>query len=147
VRDHVRFTAHQFAPIKPEDEQVNPGVYGEELARWLQERLQAAGYTVAEPGPEDWGWFLSVSRGGARFLVGCGNTAGSRTEWLAFAEPAVGLLARLLGRARADAAAHAALTHAIDAALRGEPGVAGVEWFQQDRRTGQETDHAPRPAG
>ena len=54
------------------------------------------------------------------------------------------MLDRLLGRRTEPPPALGAVVSAIDASLRAEPAVGGVEWFRVDERE-RELDHAPRP--
>jgi hypothetical protein len=145
MRNHVRFVSALFAPREGEEEQVNPGRYGRELATWLAECLRGRGVAVGEPGAEDWGWYLEGEHGGARLFLACGNVDESRTEWLVWAEAAPArLLDRLRGR-RADAmTAQRDVVRLVDACLRAEPDVSGIEWHAVDARQ-RETDHAPHP--
>ena len=57
IRDIVEFKSSRFVPVLPEDCQVNPGVYGAELAFWLSQALAKAGVATSYPNNEDWGWF------------------------------------------------------------------------------------------
>lgn len=144
MRNHVRFTSAQFSPGQPEEAQVNPGRHGRELAAWLAGRLRVRGVSVAEPEPEDWGWSLEAEHAGARLVIACGNVDESRTEWLAWVEaPPPRLLDRLRGRHAGTATARREIVRLVDACLRAEPGVRGIEWYAVDAR-GRETDHAPR---
>ena len=59
--------------IEPgEDEEINPGVYGKQLASWLSNRLRTYGYDVEVIG-EDWGRCLMCSRSPYWLWVGCSN--------------------------------------------------------------------------
>lgn len=83
ARDIVRFKSEHFAPVLPEDCQVNPGVYGAELAFWLSAELARSGVATSYPNPEDWGWFIEfLPDSGSEFAVHCGNEEGVRDRWL-----------------------------------------------------------------
>ena len=142
MRDHVRFVSDLFSPQRGEDEQVNPGRYGEELSTWLVEQLRRTGASVFGPYEEDWGWLVELVRDGQRFSLPCGNMDFSKTEWLIWIEPHRSLLGRLLGRDYTPATAE--LAAALHAILRGEPRISEVEWFSLDSRL-QECDHAAEP--
>ena len=43
-------------PLRPEDEKVNPGVYGEELALWIAARLAETEGAETRVDYEDWAW-------------------------------------------------------------------------------------------
>ena len=60
--------------IEPgEDEEINPRMYGRQLALWLKAKLEQRGYTVEDVIPEDWGRCLMCSRDPFLLWVGCGN--------------------------------------------------------------------------
>ena len=145
MRTHVRFASPAFAPREPEEAQVNPGCYGRELATWLGERLRARGLDARAPFAEDWGWMVPVGMTGGALDVACGNVDDARDAWLLFVPMRrASAVARLFGGASTPPADVEALCRAIDACLRDEPSVEGIEWFAADLR-GRESDHAPRP--
>lgn len=81
--DIAEFTCHAVAPFLPEDSQVNPEVYGAELAFWLSRSLAAEGVVTTYPESEDWGWFLEYfTESGAEFQIRCGNVGGSKERWV-----------------------------------------------------------------
>ena len=83
LRDIVEFQSEQFAPILPEDSQVNPEVYGAELAFWLCAELACCGVVTSYPQSEDWGWFIEyITDTGSEFAVHCGNVGGAKDHWL-----------------------------------------------------------------
>ncbi len=66
------FKSSKFDIEPGEDEEINPGIYGRSLARWLKERLEAKGYSIAII-EEDWGRCLMCSRDPFMLWVGVGN--------------------------------------------------------------------------
>jgi hypothetical protein len=84
IQDLAEFRSSRFAPVLPEECQVNPGRYGAELAFWLCTRLyEAHRIATSYPDYEDWGWLLSYStEAGDEFALHCGNTDGSNDHWL-----------------------------------------------------------------
>ncbi len=83
LRDIVVFSSVRFSPVLPEDAQVNPQVYGAELAYWLCTELARRGVDTSYPEHEDWGWYLGhTTPAGSEFAVHCGNVTGSRERWL-----------------------------------------------------------------
>lgn len=81
--DLVELRTNKFAPFLPNESQVNPGVYGAELAYWLAQELASRGEITSYPQYEDWGWYLSyVGSNGAEFAIHCGNVDGSDERWL-----------------------------------------------------------------
>lgn len=56
----VEFDSELFKPFLPDDAQVNPQVYGAELAFWLSKNLALKGVITSYPVGEDWGGLLSM---------------------------------------------------------------------------------------
>jgi hypothetical protein len=83
LRDIARFKSARFSPVLPEDCQVNPQVYGAELAYWLCTELARRGVATSYPNSEDWGWFIEyLPQSGSEFAVHCGNVDGAQDQWL-----------------------------------------------------------------
>lgn len=66
------FKSSKFEIEPGEDEEINPGVYGRSLARWLKERLEEKGYSI-DIVDEDWGRCLVCSREPFMLWVGCAS--------------------------------------------------------------------------
>ena len=71
--DGYWFKSTKFEIEPGEDEEINPGIYGRQLARWLKERLQEKGYAVEDIFNEDWGRCLMCRRDPFMLWVGCAN--------------------------------------------------------------------------
>jgi hypothetical protein len=70
----VEFTSDRFRPYLPEDAQVNPGVYGFELATWLSRALAEKGVVTSYPNYEDWGWFIEyISSADEELMIACAS--------------------------------------------------------------------------
>ena len=69
-----RFTSDLFDVEPDEDEEVNPRMYGRQLAAWLKARLEDLGYSVEPVIAEDWGRCLMCSREPFMLWVGCGSS-------------------------------------------------------------------------
>jgi hypothetical protein len=83
LRDIARFKSARFSPVLPEDCQLNPQVYGAELAYWLCTELARRGVATSYPNSEDWGWFIEyLPQSGSEFAVHCGNVDGAQDQWL-----------------------------------------------------------------
>lgn len=67
------FTSSIFKVEPGEDDEINPGRYGRQLALWLKGRLEERGYNVEPVIAEDWGRCLMLSRQPFALWVGCGN--------------------------------------------------------------------------
>jgi hypothetical protein len=70
----IEFTSDKFRPYLPEDAQVNPGVYGFELATWLSQALMRSGLATSYPISEDWGWFIEyISEADEELMIACAS--------------------------------------------------------------------------
>lgn len=101
-----RSSAFQIEP--GEDENVNPGIYGRQLALWLKERLESRGQTVLDVFPEDFGWCVRCQFKPFLLWVGCGSIndkesfevlpSPDQVTWHCFAVAELPLLGRLFRR-------------------------------------------------
>jgi hypothetical protein len=71
--DGYWFKSSKFEIEAGEDEEINPRMYGRQLARWLKERLEEKGYSVEDIINEDWGRCLMCGRDPFMLWVGCGS--------------------------------------------------------------------------
>jgi hypothetical protein len=128
--DIARFRSERFAPALPEECQVNPQVYGAELAFWLGAALAGQGVATSYPEYEDWGWYIEYTdETGAEFAVHCYNVDGSKDRWL-LALRRYGR--KLFGRDRPPRALAAPLLAGIRSVLEDEPSVSELEWLTND---------------
>jgi len=67
------FKSSKFEIETGEDEEINPRIYGRQLARWLKRQLEEKDYSVEEIINEDWGRCLMCCRDPFMLWVGCGN--------------------------------------------------------------------------
>jgi len=67
------FKSSKFDIEADEDEEINPRIYGRQLARWLKERLEDRGYAIEDIINEDWGRCLMCARDPFMLWVGCAN--------------------------------------------------------------------------
>jgi hypothetical protein len=134
LRDIAQFRSKLFAPILPEDSQVNPNVYGAELAYWLCTELAKNGIVTSYPVSEDWGWFVEfLPESGAEFAVNCGNIEGARDKWLLTLRRHA---RKMFGRDRPPYEEAAKLVSGIRALLSATPGVDEVEWLYDSHAAG-----------
>jgi hypothetical protein len=73
------FKSSKFEIEPAEDEEINPRMYGRQLARWLKQRLEEKGYSVEDLINEDWGRCLMCSCDPFMLWVGCGNVTDYET--------------------------------------------------------------------
>lgn len=109
--DGFWFQSRMFDIEPGEDEEINPRMYGRQLANWLKEQLELRGYDVEPVINEDWGRCLMCSRDPFMLWVGCGNMTDYSTAkegdppppkeqiiWHCFAVAEIPLLKRLFNK-------------------------------------------------
>ena len=126
IVDIVDFHSDAFAPVLPEDSQVNPEVYGAELAFWLCTELAKRGVVTSYPEYEDWGWYIEyIPESGSEFAVHCGNIGGAKDHWLLSLRRHA---RKMFGRDMPPFAEAEALVSGIKQLLEGEPSVSELNW-------------------
>ena len=126
--DGYWFTSDMFTVEPGEDEEINPGRYGRQLAIWLKAQLKQRGYSVEPVIAEDWGRCLMLSRDPFMLWVGCGNVddsaeddpSNSRITWHCFPVAEVPLFNRIFGKPDTSAAL-SKLDEDLRAILSAEP--------------------------
>jgi hypothetical protein len=124
--DLATFRSGRFAPVLPEESQVNPGCYGAELAYWLCVRLAERGVVTSYPDAEDSGWLLGYATGsGDEFALCCGNIDDTDDEWV-LALRRFGR--KLFGRDKPPFAHAEPLIRAVRAVLEAEETITALDW-------------------
>src|SRR5262245_38288909 len=98
--DGYWFTSSKFAIEPGEDAEINPGIYGRQLAKWLKARLEERGYPSVDIINEDWGRCVMCQRDPFMLWVGCANVTTDETStdpivWHCFATAEVFFWKRL----------------------------------------------------
>jgi hypothetical protein len=129
MTEHIplaQFRSEKFAPLLPDESQVNPGVFGAELAYWLSSELARRGVFTSYPEYEDYGWFIEYSIDtDAEFTVWCANLDGSSDRWELTLKPQA---RKLLGRNRPSVSEASALLGQLRALLEAEPSISDLVW-------------------
>lgn len=138
-REGYWFTSSKFEIEPGEDAEINPGIYGRQLAVWLKERLEQSGYVVEDVINEDWGRCLVCQREPFMLWVGCGNMSDHRAAnprdacppkqnviWHCFGTAEVPFLKRMFGKMD-TAPAVSRLNHVLGQILRAERQLTLVE--------------------
>lgn len=71
--DGYWFKSTKFEIEPGEDKDINPGIYGRQLAHWLKQRLTEKHYIVEDIINEDWGRCLMCNRVPFKLWIGCAN--------------------------------------------------------------------------
>ena len=118
----LEFKSTRFNSTERKSYFINDGCFGDDVGRWLRERLEARGYEVGEPGQEDWGWYLRVARGDAKHFIAISLVEGAN-DWRVMFERTRGFRGALR---RGPAEPDAQLLAEVDAIMRAEPQITGV---------------------
>jgi len=133
-RSAFAFKSNVFNTSVEKDYFLNPGCFGDDVARWLISQLQASGYAAEERlGQEDFGWFFSFEAARTKHdvVIGYRPDADHREgEWLCWIERKAGLVGSMLGtRKRVEPEAILAV-HQI---LSSSPSISSVrQCFEHD---------------
>jgi hypothetical protein len=134
---HVEFRSSLFPGQPGEEEAINPGLFGKQLAEFLRVGLRARGFAVRAPEAEDWGWRLEIENPEFPLWIGCGHQFGEADDFLCFIEPSKPTIKKLFRTIHTRSKVEA-LQQALDAILSAEPGVRDRRWS-----TAQEFERRP----
>jgi hypothetical protein len=127
VRTQLEFRSDAFPALPGEEDQINPGRWGKQLADFLRVELSARGLKAGEPYAEDWGWAVPLDNPEYPLWVGCGNVDEDDGAFLCFIEPSKPIVRKLFKkidvRDRVEQVAKA-----LDEALSCHPRVKDVQW-------------------
>ena len=128
----VDFDSILFHPFLSDEAQVNPRIYGAELAFWLSRKLAGRGIETSYPRSEDWGWYLEYSRqDGKAYLLRCANFDGNDSQWRCIVEPRG---QGMLGLKKAPLDDAAPLLQALRSILSSEGDIHNVTWSDEGSR-------------
>jgi len=122
----VDFESDLFCPYLPDDAQVNPGVFGAELAFWLSRQLAQRGVMTSYPLYEDWGWYIEYDTDdGDEYWLCCTNRDEACGKWRCYLQPKA---KGLFGRNKAPVEGAQPLLNALREVLAAEPSVRSIDW-------------------
>jgi hypothetical protein len=73
MKEGYWFRSSMFQIEPGEDEAINPGIYGRQLALWLKDQLESRGQSVVDVIPEDFGWCVRCQVSPFLLWIGCGS--------------------------------------------------------------------------
>ncbi len=126
----VEFDSDLFKPFLPEDSQVNPYVYGAELAFWLSKQLAKKGVVTSYPNFEDWGWFIEyITDLEDEYWLCCGNREGKNNKWRCFLDPKA---KNFFGFNKAKVENASLLLDTLKNLLNETPSITNIQWSAGD---------------
>ncbi len=148
IRTVVTFQSPAFNTSERKDYFINDCCYGDDLARWLIERLRSRGVqTDAEPGQEDFGWYFGFRAGDTdyQFVIANRPAGGSDPAvWIAWLERKTGLLGSMFDGRRRGVQPDA--VRAVHSVLSSSPQISSIRWYhKQDFDAGREENGQTEP--
>lgn len=123
----VDFKSELFKPFLSDEAQVNPNVYGAELAWWLSSELASEGIETTYPNFEDWGWFLEYFVDDNEYWLCCGNVADSNNQWRVYLDCKA---KNIFGRSKAPVDYAKPLLKALEQVLYKQPEITSIVWSE-----------------
>ena len=149
MRTLVTFESDAYNTSEPRPYFINPGCFGDDVARDLIGRLKARGVSAeSEPGQEDFGWYVTFDAADTshQFVIGFRPDDDERGTWIGWVERNVGLIGTIFGRRKKAVLSDAPLlVHEI---LAEHPLIRNVRWHRQDdfdRRNEEASSDTPNP--
>lgn len=99
----IRFNTKKFNTTEVKAHFINEICFGEDLAKWLGEKLDKLGYMVTIPDQEDWGWYMHANKDEVKYFF-CFGVASDETgrvadgEWVVAIEKKRSFWNKLLGK-------------------------------------------------
>jgi hypothetical protein len=124
----LEFRSDKFPPLEPEQERINPQLWGRRLADFLREGLAREGYQTDKPGAEDWGWCVPLLNQPFSMWIGCGHYQDHDDSYLCFIEPHKPRVWKGLRRVETREQV-GRLQQAMDKVLSADPSVYAKRWW------------------
>jgi hypothetical protein len=134
MSDGYWFKSSLFEIEPGEDDEINPGIYGRQLAHWMKHQLEAGGYPVEGIINEDWGRCLMCQRSPFSLWIGVASAddearvdgeipTKEAVVWHCFAVTEGGLRMRMFGKKNEIESSRFKLDATLQSILRAEPGI------------------------
>jgi len=127
MKTFAEFRSSKFPAYEGEEEEINPGLWGQRLAEYLVAKLPEQGLAAGEPIAEDWGWYVPVQVDGAALALCCGHQYGEDDVFLCFTDPQRPVVRKLFKKVDVTAQL-TRLVDAVNAILSADPDIRDVSW-------------------
>jgi len=134
MRTHVEFRSEKFPTYPPEEEKVNPGLWGKRLAEYLYRELKEEGIETEEIYPEDWGWVVPIHHEPFSLWVGCGHYQAYPDGYLVFIEPSKPTIRKGLFKKIDTTGDIEKVAVALDRILKSDPEISSIRWWAEDEK-------------
>lgn len=133
-RTIVTFRSTFFNAKDSKDYFINSENFGDDLAKWLSERLENHAIRTQKdgefPGQEDFGWFFNCQFDQESFCIIVGHHYDDKDfEWVVWIERKCGLIKSLMGGRKKDIDPR--IPAAIHAILTASDVITHIRWHQQ----------------
>lgn len=148
ARTIVVFKTDQFNSSESKDYFINPGCFGDDLAKWLKEELSKRGHDCPEdPGQEDFGWYLNFAINNEPFCAVIGfrpiDDSGDG-EWIIELERICGFFASIFGQRKKNISPQ--VSQQIHQVLTENSRISAISWhWRHQFEKGQQDDGSPIP--
>ncbi|MDO6524622.1 hypothetical protein Q4519_02890 [Motilimonas sp. 1_MG-2023] len=129
---HVEFRSDDFPPYIGEEDNINPGCYGQRLCEFLVDKLNQHGETTGEVFPEDWGWVIPIENITFDLWIGVGHYEEYDNGFLCFIEPHTEVLKRWFKSNIPTKKRISELQCCLDSILKEREGIIGVKWWSNE---------------
>ena len=130
MRTLVTFKSSAFNTTASKDYFINPGCFGDDVAKWFMAELRTKGIeTDKEPGQEDFGWYFNFALPEGKHCLVIGFRPGDDKEegtWIGWLERACGFVGSLLGGRKRGISTSA--VGAIQKVLSGSSKIRDIRW-------------------
>lgn len=144
LRTVVKFKSPAFNTSENKDYFINPGCFGDDVARWIAQELRIKGHQACdEPGQEDFGWYLIFRVADVSHCLVLGYRPDDDV-WIGWLERDRGLIGSVFGFRKKGIQPDA--VDAIQGILSDSPQINDVTWhFPRDFDHGRENLGKPQP--
>src|SRR6266850_5825623 len=99
IKTIVTFQSSNFNVSEPKEYFINAGCFGDDVAKWLIDRLRSKGLPAADANQEDFGWYFTFRIVAIEhcIVIGYRPQNGAEGTWIGWLERHRGFIASLLG--------------------------------------------------
>ena len=132
MKTHFQFCSTAFNCTESRDYFINEGCFGDDVAKWLMERLGSQGIQTSDmPDQEDFGWYFTFHIDGIEHCVVLGfqpNDPANGDQWLGWIERHRGFIGSMFGGRDRGISPQAIV--AIDSALNSSSEIRNFVWTE-----------------